>query len=82
MKEQRGGWQFRVGEREEGGEMAVPVDRTHSGTESSCAFWSIREFSATWLLGMYIRWPADRLVGVTAIVLLGFPNYGLVCHLM
>lgn len=82
MKEQMDGWQFQVGEREEGGEMAVPVDCIQSGTESSCGFWSSREFSDTWLLGMYIRWPADRLVGVTAIVVLGFPNYGLVCHLM
>lgn len=79
MKEQMGGWPFQVGEREEGGERAVPVDRIHSGTESSCGFWSSGEFSATCLLGMYIRWPADRLVGVTAIVVLGFPNYGVVC---
>lgn len=52
MKEQMGGWPFQVGEREEGGEMTVPVDRIHSGTESSCGFWSSGEFSTTCLLGM------------------------------
>lgn len=63
------------------GEMAVLVDCIQSGTESSCSFWSSGEFSATWLLGVYIRWPADRL-GVTAIGVLAFSNYALVCHLM